>query len=98
MTLHKHLHSPQIYILTSGNSLINRLNRFTNNWKGSTQGWEWVPSGIPEFIEKEIPGLKNFYLIGQWTIPGGGVSSALISGRDITRIICKKDKRNFRVR
>jgi len=74
------------------------FNRFTNNWKGSTQGWEWVPSGIPEFIEKEIPGLKNFYLIGQWTIPGGGVSSALISGRDITRIICKKDKRNFRVR
>jgi len=74
------------------------FNRYTNNWKGSTQGWEWVPSGIPEFIEKNLPGLKKFYLIGQWTVPGGGVSSAFISGRDVTRIICKKDNRKFQVK
>jgi phytoene dehydrogenase-like protein len=72
--------------------------RYTNNWMGSTQGWNWLPSLIPESIKKELPGLKNFYLIGQWTTPGGGVSTAFLSGRDITRIICKRDKRLFRVK
>jgi phytoene dehydrogenase-like protein len=71
------------------------FHRYTNNWMGSTQGWNWLPSLIPESIKKELPGLKNFYLIGQWTTPGGGVSTAFLSGRDITRIICKRDKKKF---
>lgn len=72
--------------------------RYTNNWKGSIQGWEWMPGLIPEFIRKELPGLRDFYLIGQWVMPGGGLPSAILTGRDITRIICRKDKRKFRVR
>ena len=63
---------------------------------GSTQGWIWGPKLIPEFISKELPGLKNFYMIGQWVIPGGGVSTAFTSGRDIAQIICKKDNKKFR--
>jgi len=71
------------------------FQRYTNNWSGSTQGWNWLPSMIPEFIKKELPGLRNFYLIGQWVVPGGGVSSAFITGRDVTQVICKKDKKKF---
>ena len=72
------------------------FQRYTNNWMGSTQGWTWLPGMIPESIKKELPGLKNFYLIGQWTSPGGGVSTAFLSGRDVTQIICRKDKKKFR--
>lgn len=72
--------------------------KFTNNWKGCTQGWEWLPGLIPETIKKELPGLEGFYMIGQWVMPGGGVSSALITGRDIARIICKRDKKKFQVK
>lgn len=72
--------------------------KYTNNWMGSTQGWNWLPGLIPETLKKELPGLKNFYMIGQWTTPGGGVSTAFQSGRDITRIICKKDKKQFRIK
>jgi phytoene dehydrogenase-like protein len=72
--------------------------RYTNNWKGCTQGWEWLPGLIPETIKKELPGLKGFYMISQWVMPGGGVSSALVLGRDVTRIICKRDKKKFRVK
>jgi phytoene dehydrogenase-like protein len=72
------------------------FKRYTNNWMGSTQGWIWGPKLIPEFISKELPGLKNFYMIGQWVIPGGGVSTAFNSGRDIAQIICKKDNKEFR--
>jgi len=71
------------------------FKNYTNNWNGSTQGWNWLPGLIPETISKGLPGLKNFYLIGQWTTPGGGIISGLTSGRDITRIICKKDKKKF---
>lgn len=72
------------------------FHRYTNNWMGSTQGWIWLPGLIPEHIKKELPGLKNFYLIGQWISPGGGVSTAFLAGRDVTQIICKKDKKEFR--
>lgn len=72
--------------------------RYTNNWKGSIQGWDWLPGAIPETIKKELPGLKGFYMIGQWVMPGGGVTSALITGRDIARIICKRDKKKFQVK
>ena len=72
------------------------FKRYTNNWEGSTQGWNWGPKLIPEFISKELPNLNNFYIIGQWTAPGGGVSTAFTSGRDIAQIICKKDNKKFR--
>lgn len=72
--------------------------RYTNSWKGCTQGWEWLSGLIPETIKKELPGLKGFYMIGHWVMPGGGVSSALVLGRDVTRIICKRDKKKFRAK
>lgn len=72
--------------------------RYTGNWKGSIQGWDWLPGLMPETIKKTLPGLKDFYMIGQWVTPGGGVSTAFVSGRDIARIICHKDRRKFRNR
>ena len=71
------------------------FHRYTNNWKGCTQGWEWLPGLIPETIRKDLPGLAGFYMIGQWVMPGGGVTSALVLGRDIAQIICKSDKKKF---
>jgi phytoene dehydrogenase-like protein len=69
--------------------------RYTNNWKGSTEGWDWLPGLIPETIKKDLPGLKGFYMIGQWTMPGGGVSTAQTAGRDIARILCHKEHKKF---
>lgn len=69
----------------------------TNNWNGSTQGWVWLPGLIPESIKKSLPKLKNFYMIGQWTAPGGGVFTSFQSGRDIAQIICKKDQKRFKI-
>jgi phytoene dehydrogenase-like protein len=69
--------------------------RYTHNWKGSTQGWDWLPGLIPETMQKNLPKLKNFYMIGQWVSPGGGVSAAFVSGRDVSRIICKQDHKKF---
>lgn len=66
--------------------------RYTHNWHGSAQGW-YPPgdilSGAP--LPKELPGLGNFYMIGQWVEPGGGLPPAALSGRNVAQIICKRD-------
>ncbi len=71
------------------------FQRYTNNWKGSIQGWEWLPGLIPETLKKELPGLKNFYMVGQWVMPGGGLPTALQTGRDVAQIICHRDHKKF---
>ena len=43
----------------------------------------------------ELPGLKGFYMAGQWT-KGMGVPMAAASGRDVVRRICRADGRRFR--
>jgi phytoene dehydrogenase-like protein len=64
--------------------------RYTGNWRGSFQGW---PLRIR--ISKTLPGLESFYVAGQWVEPGGSIPTAVMSGRNVTQIICKKDKRKF---
>jgi len=71
--------------------------RYTNNWRGSTQGWANENLFANKPIKKELPGLKNFFMIGHWVIPGGGVPNAFISGRTVAQIICKQDKKTFRI-
>ncbi len=44
---------------------------------------------------KTLPGLDNFYMAGQWVQPGGGLPTAILSGRDVAQIICKNDKKKF---
>lgn len=73
--------------------------RYTGNWKGSMQGW--MPTEnlfAPSPIKNTLPGLRNFYMTGHWTVPGGGLPIAMQTGRNIAQIICKNDKREFHVK
>jgi phytoene dehydrogenase-like protein len=73
------------------------FNRYTNNWKGSTQGWLPGKNLIEQSpIQPELPGLKNFYFSGHWTSPGGGLPVAIKSARDVVQMICRKEKVRFR--
>jgi len=69
--------------------------RYTGNWKGSYMGWRGTPATEGKSMSRSLPGLGNFYLIGQWVEPGGGTPAALISGRGVTQIICKQHKKRF---
>lgn len=69
--------------------------RYTNNWKGSYEGWLPTKHTGMQGLKKTLPGLDNFYMIGQWIEVGGGLPTALTSGRNVTQIICKKDKKKF---
>ena len=75
------------------------FERYTGNWQGSYEGW--VPVGGedgPRFdkgLPKTLPGLKNFYMVGQWVEPGGGLPPAALSGRTAIRMLCAADGRPF---
>jgi phytoene dehydrogenase-like protein len=51
--------------------------------------------GFGMHMDKILPGLDGFYMVGQWVEPGGGLPPAVMSGRNVTQIICKRDKRKF---
>jgi phytoene dehydrogenase-like protein len=70
--------------------------RYTNNWKGSTQGWlpgKNIMADSP--VDFELPGLKNFYFASHWSVPGGGLPVAIKTSRDVVQIICKKYHKKF---
>jgi phytoene dehydrogenase-like protein len=70
--------------------------RYTGNWRGSFEGWLITKETFPPFhMSKTLPGLKSFYMAGQWVEPGGGVPTAAMSGRNVIQIICKRDPRPF---
>ena len=46
-------------------------------------------------MSKTLPGLKNFYMAGQWVEPGGSVPLAAQSARNVIQLICHADGREF---
>jgi phytoene dehydrogenase-like protein len=45
-------------------------------------------------LSQTLPGLANFYMVGQWAgVPGIPLVAAM--GRDVVRAICRKDRRAF---
>lgn len=72
--------------------------RYTGNWKGSMEGWLPTPQTGFKSLPKTLPGLRNFFMIGQWTTPGGGLPSGLLSARPAIAAICKRDGVSFRPR
>jgi len=69
--------------------------RYTANWKASYEGWMMSMDTFGMRMSKTLPGLDNFYMVGQWVEPGGGLPPAAYSGRNLTQVLCKKDGKKF---
>jgi phytoene dehydrogenase-like protein len=63
--------------------------RYTGNWKGSMEGWLYTPATGVKSLPCMLPGLENFYMVGQWISPGGGLPSGLITGKRVSKRIAK---------
>ncbi len=74
--------------------------RYTGNWQGSFEGWRITTKNLTKAfsggLPHTLPGLKNFYMAGQWVEPGGGLPTAVLSGRTIIKRICKEDGQEFK--
>lgn len=71
-------------------------HRYTGNWQGSFEGWLPTPRTLAMRMNKTLPGLYDFYMIGQWVQPGGGLPPAVMSARHAIQMICKEDNKRFR--
>ena len=77
------------------------FERFTGNWQGSFEGWLLTPQNAGVMMKpmsQTLPGLKNFYLCGQWVEPGGGLPTGVMSARRLLETICKEDAKKFETR
>lgn len=74
--------------------------RYTGNHAGSILAWKSFTEAedlANKLIDKEgmrLPGLRGFYMAGQW-IGGGSLIRAAASGRFVTQFICRDMKRPF---
>jgi phytoene desaturase len=55
--------------------------RYTRNYRGAFEGWLVTPETIQHTLEHTLPGLRDFYMIGQWTEPGGGIPVVIDAAR-----------------
>jgi hypothetical protein len=45
-------------------------------------GWLLTPKTGAKQLPCAIPGVRNFYMVGQWISPGGGLPAGLITARN----------------
>ncbi|HUB29375.1 MAG TPA: NAD(P)/FAD-dependent oxidoreductase [Terracidiphilus sp.] len=71
--------------------------RYTGNWKGTMEGWLLQPGASFRNMANTLPGLKNFMMVGQWVMPGGGLPCGPLTARPAVRAICRHDHVPFQL-
>jgi hypothetical protein len=44
---------------------------------------------------RALPGISDFYMVGQWTAPFTGTVMAALSGRQLVELLCRQDGKAF---
>lgn len=65
--------------------------RYTGAWRGAYEGFKASNRNITKQLSQTLPGLDNFYMVGHWLFPGGGVPPSVHSGKWAMQLICKKE-------
>lgn len=71
--------------------------RYTGNWQGSMEGWLMTPATGFKMLRNTLPGLRQFLMVGQWIMPGGGLPSGAMTARAAVRKLCRHDRVPFSV-
>ncbi len=70
--------------------------RYCNAWQGAWMAFATTPKGKIRYVPGYLPGLRNFYLSGQWCMPPGGLPTAVMTGRWTVQRICCLEKKKFK--
>jgi phytoene dehydrogenase-like protein len=74
--------------------------RFSGNWRGAYEGWLPTRGAVLRTLagglRKTLPGLENFYMVGQWVVPGGGLPGVAPAARALIQRLCIRDGKQFR--
>ena len=69
--------------------------RFTRNRQGAFEGFAIIDKIFSTSVKRTLPGLDNFFMAGQWVVPGGGVIPTLVSGKHAAMLLCRRDGKAF---
>ncbi len=72
--------------------------RYTGVKDGAYEGFMPGRENMMKTLKMQLPGLKNFYMAGQWLFPGGGLPPSAQSGKWAVQLICKQRKVPFTTR
>ena len=75
------------------------VEHWTGGYRGFAQPWP-PPRELAEEINKNgvsktLPGLQNFYMVGQWAGGTFGISTVCLMARNLVQELCKKDNKRF---
>ena len=70
--------------------------RYTGNWRGSYQGWQFTRETMRLNMKATLPGLSDFCMAGHWIAPGGGLPRAALSAPRTIKLLCKNESIPFR--
>lgn len=66
--------------------------RFTLNQKGAMLGWEMSPEQLGEGRPDITTPIRNLYLVGHWTRPGGGITPVIVSAQRVAAAVVRGAK------
>ncbi|MCP4131165.1 MAG: NAD(P)/FAD-dependent oxidoreductase [bacterium] len=71
--------------------------RYTQNFKGAYVTWLETSrnSKYIRTIPNRLNEVGNVYFSGQWLMPPGGLSGALVTSRNVVQLICKNENKKF---
>jgi len=69
--------------------------RYTGNWQGSPDGWYITAENMRRSPLRELPGLANLRMVGQWTAPFTGTVIGALSGRQAIQLLCHQERKRF---
>lgn len=72
--------------------------RYCNAWKGSWMSWMMTLQNDVQFLNGKVPDLKRFEQTGQWTMPPGGLPTAVATGSWTIQRICKAEGKKFKTK
>jgi phytoene dehydrogenase-like protein len=69
--------------------------RYTGVKDGAYEGFMPTKENMMKTLKMQLPKLQNFYMAGQWLVPGGGLPPSAQTGKWAVQLICKKRKQKF---
>jgi phytoene dehydrogenase-like protein len=83
------------YIVMMMSASANTSYRFTLNFQGAMLGWEMSPDQLGDARPSIVTPVRNLYLTGHWTQPGGGITPVIISAQRCAKLIITGREQSF---
>lgn len=70
--------------------------RYCGAWRGAWMSYGTTPNAKQMIEDGRIKGVDNLFMAGQWLMPPGGLTIAMLTGKSAIQRLCKKEKLPWR--